>query len=71
MLKKVFEMVGNIVFMTNVWHEIICKRLSLKKRNFYQYLFKLLKVKIIENLQMPKTRCILHIYFSVVEILEN
>jgi len=70
-LKKAFGMVGNIVFMKNVWHEIICKRSSLKKKKNYQYLFKLLKVKTIEKLQMHKTRCILNIYFLVVEILEN
>ncbi len=60
-------MVGNIVFMTNVWHEIICKRSSLKRRIFYQYLFKLVKVKPIEKLQTHKTRCILHIFFQLLK----
>jgi hypothetical protein len=61
---------------TNVWHKIILIRFGTKE---CWYLLKLLKIElpmfIVSTigllLQMHNTRCNLHIYPSIVEILQN
>jgi hypothetical protein len=63
----------NTILITNVWHKIIFKRFSTKE---CWYLLKIELPMFIAStigllLQIHNTRCNLHIYPSIVEILQN
>ncbi len=57
----------NIVPMIDVWYKIICKNLAKKKIIFW-YFWNCWNLKTIGVLlQIHNTRCIFHIYSSIVE----